>query len=284
MKELIQWFLNYASMFTSPEPEKEKMFAVKKEHSMIVCHEIGQLGQEMHLDQDAIILARIMGLFHDVGRFEQAKRFGTFKDSCSLDHGELGEQILRENQVINKLDHVQRELVFKAVRYHNRKMLPSGEDRACLFYTSLLRDADKLDIYRVIRNKLTGDPHFGAVSPSGVAPCNGGCSKKVLESLEKGSIVDYEDIKSATDYRLFLVSWVYDIKHPPTAKRLKERRYIAQLQQGLPGIPQINQAVCNALEFLEKKASGENGGLSLAGRRKRAAWESKSHHEQQFEE
>ena len=68
----------------------------------------------------------------------------------SVDHGELGEQILRENRVLEKLARDQQELVFKAVRYHNRKELPSVEDEAFIFFTNLLRDADKLDIYRDI--------------------------------------------------------------------------------------------------------------------------------------
>ena len=63
LKGLIQWFLSYVSGFTSQEPEKNRMFKTKIEHTMIVCHEIGQLGQEMHLDQDGIILARIMDSF-----------------------------------------------------------------------------------------------------------------------------------------------------------------------------------------------------------------------------
>ncbi len=259
LKELIQWFLSYVSGFSSQEPEKNKMFKTKIEHTMVVCREIGQLGQEMHLDQDGIILARIMGLFHDVGRFEQVRRFGTFMDRSSLDHGKLGEQILRENQVLDQLDHEQQELVFKAVRYHNRKELPPVEDEAFIFFTSLLRDADKLDIYRVVRDRLAGDEQSGTGAPSRAKPCHGSCSQKVLQSLEEGRIVDSEEIKSDTDYALLLISWVYDIHYAQTARRLQTRGYITRLQQSLPRIPQMNEAVSNALEFLRTLAAKENG-------------------------
>jgi len=259
LEELIQWFLSYVSGFTSPEPEKNRMFTAKKEHTVIVCREIGQMGREMHLDRDGIILARIMGLFHDVGRFEQAQRFGTFADRFSLDHGKLGEQILRENHVLRKLDRGQQKLVFKAVRYHNRKELPLVEDEATIFFTGLLRDADKLDIYRAVWNKLAGDEQFGTGSPSRAGPCRGGCSQQVLQSLENGRTVDAEEVKSDTDHRLFLISWVYDINYPQTARRLLTRRYIARLQQSLPAIPQMNEAVCNALEYLRTMAAKQNG-------------------------
>jgi hypothetical protein len=246
LKEYIQWFLNYVSGFTSPEPEKNAMFTKKKEHALVVCREIGRLGQDMNLDRDGIVLARIMGLFHDVGRFEQVRRFGTFVDRSSLDHGALGEQILRENQVLHKIEHKQRELVFRSIRYHNRKELPKGEDEACTFFASLLRDADKLDIYRVVWNKV-------------VKPCRGGCSPKVLQSLAEGRIVDSQEVKSDTDYRLLLISWVYDINHAQTARRLQTRGYIAQLQRSLPTIPQMNEAVSNALKYLRIMAAKENG-------------------------
>ena len=259
LKELRQWFLGYVSGFTSQEPEKNRMFKTKIEHTMIVCHEIGQLGQEMHLDQDGIILARIMGLFHDVGRFEQARRFGTFRDRSSVDHGKLGEQILRENRVLEKLARDQQELVFKAVRYHNRKELPPVEDEAFIFFTSLLRDADKLDIYRDIWSKLAGDEQSGKSAPSRAKPCHGICSQKVLQSLENGRIVDSEEVKSDTDYRLLLISWVYDINHAQTARRLQARGYITRLQQSLPKVPQLIEAASNALEFLGTMAAKENG-------------------------
>ncbi len=259
LKGLIQWFLSYVSGFTSQEPEKNRMFKTKIEHTMIVCHEIGQLGQEMHLDQDGIVLARIMGLFHDVGRFEQVRRFGTFTDRSSLDHGELGEQIIRENHVLDKLDHEQQELVFKAVRHHNRKELPPVENEALIFFTSLLRDADKLDIYRVVWDRLAGDEQSSIGAPNRAGLCHESCSQKVLQSLEKGKIVDSEEVKTDTDYRLLLISWVYDINHAQTARRLQTRGYITRLQQSLPRIPQMNEAVSNALEFLRTKAAKENG-------------------------
>jgi hypothetical protein len=89
--------------------------------------------------------------------------------------------------------------------------------------------------------------------------CRETCSQKVLQSLEKGKIVDSEEVKTDTDYRLLLISWVYDINHAQTARRLQARGYITRLQQSLPRIPQMNEAVSNALEFLRTMAAKENG-------------------------
>ena len=37
-------------------------------------------------------------MLHDIGRFEQIKRYGTFNDSKSVDHGEFGADLLFKEQ------------------------------------------------------------------------------------------------------------------------------------------------------------------------------------------
>ena len=107
--------------------------------------------------------------------------------------------------------------------------------------------------------KLAIDEQSGESAPSRAKPCHGSCSQKVLQSLEEGRIVDSEEVKSDTDYILFLISWVYDINHVQTARRLQARNYITRLQQNLPKVPQLNEAASNALEFLRTMAAKENG-------------------------
>jgi hypothetical protein len=41
-------------------------------------------------------------------------------------------------------------LLLSVILYHNRAELPEDETEGCLFFAKLLRDADKLDIWRVV--------------------------------------------------------------------------------------------------------------------------------------
>ncbi len=101
--------------------------------------------------------AWLLGLLHDIGRFEQIKRFDTFLDKNSIDHAEFGADILFQEGMINEyltaVDGItpeHRTIAEKAIRLHNKLSLPSDLSDNERLYTELLRDADKADIYRVL--------------------------------------------------------------------------------------------------------------------------------------
>jgi hypothetical protein len=87
---------------------------------------------------------------HDTGRFEQYARYKTFVDSQSVDHAVLGVGILEKNEILCSLDEPTQDFILRTIRYHNRAILPREETETCLFFTKLLRDADKLDILKVV--------------------------------------------------------------------------------------------------------------------------------------
>ena len=43
-------------------------------------------------------IAEAVALLHDVGRFEQYKRYGTFNDRKSVNHAALGVEIMKKNR------------------------------------------------------------------------------------------------------------------------------------------------------------------------------------------
>ncbi len=97
-------------------------------------------------------LAWLLGLLHDIGRFEQIIRYGTFKDAFSVDHAELGADILFCDGLIKNFpvfDH-QKELIETAIRLHNKLTVPNELDKETKMYSNILRDADKADIFRVL--------------------------------------------------------------------------------------------------------------------------------------
>ena len=104
----------------------------------------------------------LLGLLHDIGRFEQVTRYGTFKDALSVDHAELGADILfHDNMFDTFISREEAGLVAKdfqkmktvaenAIRLHNKLKLPENMESQVNTYTKILRDADKVDIFRVL--------------------------------------------------------------------------------------------------------------------------------------
>ena len=96
-----------------------------------------------------------MGLLHDVGRFEQVKRFGTFVDAESIDHAQLGADLLFREGLLEQLageamDEEQRHLLEIAIRNHSAYRISEGLSEKEQAYCNILRDADKIDIFRVL--------------------------------------------------------------------------------------------------------------------------------------
>ena len=77
--------------------------------------------------------AWLLGLLHDIGRFEQVKRYNTFNDSQSVDHAELGADILFKEGLIDRFPTVSLpegwpKTAETAIRQHNKLALPDGLD------------------------------------------------------------------------------------------------------------------------------------------------------------
>ena len=98
--------------------------------------------------------AWLLGLLHDIGRFEQVARYGTFFDALSIDHAELGADILFHDNLfgsfVKQESQEMKALAETAIRLHNKLSIPENMEEETATYTKILRDADKVDIFRVL--------------------------------------------------------------------------------------------------------------------------------------
>lgn len=126
---------------------------LKIDHTYRVAEFCERISKSLTDNATDIELAWLLGLLHDIGRFEQLKRYDTFVDKDSIDHAELGANILFYDGLINNFineDRMPFNLIETAIRLHNKLVVPDDLDERTLFFTNILRDADKCDIFRVI--------------------------------------------------------------------------------------------------------------------------------------
>ena len=135
-------FTNYVKNFDLSDP----MIDLKLNHSFRVMNLSNQLSQKMNLNEEDTQIATIIGLLHDIGRFEQYTKFRTFRDIDSIDHGDLGVEIL--NSDIRKYVETDKydSLIKLAVKNHNKFEIEPNLSKRESFFCKLIRDADKLDI------------------------------------------------------------------------------------------------------------------------------------------
>ena len=141
--------------YTSRYDPENRMIRLKSEHTLRVAGNCEQIAKSLDMDSDDVDYAWFLGLLHDIGRFEQVRRYGTFLDSASVDHAEFGADLLfKENLIagfpVEDIPEDWMSLLETAVRFHNRLALPEDLDARTLRFSQLIRDADKVDIFRVI--------------------------------------------------------------------------------------------------------------------------------------
>lgn len=230
-----RWFRQCSNRFFGDDEYVNANLRLKQEHTARTCEEITRLAHELALNDNEVRIAELTALFHDVGRFPQFAQYRTFNDSRSIDHGQKGVEVLCEEGVLDSLPAEERQWVQTAVGLHNRKSLPTALKGRALLFTKLIRDADKIDIFRVVMEyyrRYREDPNSFPLEVE--LPDTPQYSPEVLEAVMKEEAVDWAKLRTLTDARLCQLGWVYDLNFTASLRRIDECGYLAELIGYLP--------------------------------------------------
>jgi len=228
------WFSIYLTTFKSDNSELQQNIKLKEDHTRRVVQEILNIGKALELNRDELNLAEVIALLHDIGRFEQYARYSTFVDRKSEDHAKLGVRILKEDDVLKEFNESIQSLIFRTILYHNRAKLPENETETCLFFTKLLRDADKLDIWKVVTDYYhqKNGKRNGAIELD--LPDTPEFSEEVYQDLMNKRIVNIKHVKNLNDFKLLQIGWIFDINFDITRQAIKSRHYLELIRDVLP--------------------------------------------------
>jgi hypothetical protein len=250
---LKDWFAGYVAAFSSPEPEDQRNLDLKKDHTTQVCLNIRRIAQDLRLEAEDALLAEAVGLFHDVGRFEQYRRYKTFDDAVSVNHAALGAGILLEKKALSALSKREQDLIVRSVTLHNVYALPKDLDSETLLFARLVRDADKLDILRVVIE------YYGQAEGSRAEAVSLGLSggpeysAAVLACLMRGKMARKSDLTTQNDFKLLQLAWLYDLNFTASLRMVLERSYIDKLAGLLPRDNEISRAVAMVRQYVDEK-------------------------------
>lgn len=224
---------------------------LKYRHSRQVLAHARAIVGNGHLEGKRGRAALLAALYHDVGRFPQVVRWHTFSDAVSENHGALGVRVLSREQLLADEPAAVRRMVLAAVGLHNRYALPQGLPEPFRTVTYVVRDADKLDIMRIMAE------HINAVTPDDEvvlrvrhepdkwSPC---IARMVLE----GRVPGYADLVYVNDFRMLLGTWLEDLHFPYARARMAASGYVEAVLAGLPDVPGLRAVRSHFEELLEK--------------------------------
>lgn len=218
----------YIKSFYSADPEIQIGIKTKEEHTGFVTRHARDLAAALGLCEHDVNLAEIIGLLHDIGRFHQYTIYKTFNDSKSEDHGDLAVKYLREMNYLEDLSAADRELVLFAIQNHNKRFIAPTEDERKILFAKIARDADKLDIYRVLNPFLSGEKkrevaNFMQVDPSDTI------SPDFIRHFQNGEQANYNEIHTQGDRRVVRLLWIYDIYFGWTMRQIVSAGYIDRI-------------------------------------------------------
>lgn len=229
-----KWFIDYVGSFYSEDPLVLQNIKLKEEHSLRVCNNAHLISMSENMDEDNCYLAMTIALFHDIGRFQQFFKYRTFKDSASENHALLGIRILESEGVLSILPKEQKEMIYQAIENHNMYRIPDGIGSECLFHSRLVRDADKLDIFRVLTEYYAERDFSPNPALEMGLPDIPEYSHQIVEDIFNNRLASTAYVRTCNDMRLARLSWVFDLNFTETFCLVRKQGYIDTIVSKLP--------------------------------------------------
>lgn len=204
------------------------MMRLKREHTAYVTANARAIAEGGKFDARTALAAEAAGLLHDTGRYEQLRRYNTFRDSESVDHAVFSHDIVREKGWLDQWPREEADAILAAVLYHNRRDLPDGLDPFVSDVSRTVRDADKLDIFRVLERQVATTDWRHDSAAFWNLPVSAPPDPAVVDAIRSRRPVDYGNIRSLADFVLIQVGWmICGLDYPVSRRLCRERGHLA---------------------------------------------------------
>lgn len=261
MKELVKrahiWMDQYVKTFYEDDEEVMLGIKTKELHTGYVTSYARELARHLQLPEHDVLLAELVGLFHDVGRFRQWKLYRTFSDAMSEDHAALGLQVIKELDFYDELAEEDKDILLFAIFNHNKKDIATAPGKKHLLFARIIRDADKLDIFRVLEPYLTGKKiqTFSKIQFEDEKML---FAPGFIDKFVRGEQVDYDEIRTNNDRILVRLMWAYDINFAWTMIRIREKGYLPRVMEHLPQLDKVKQGYERLSRYVDEKCNSSD--------------------------
>lgn len=259
---LKEWFKDYVASFYSGDEKDMRNITLKEEHTYNVCRNVVLILKGSSLNRDKLTLAESIGLLHDIGRFKQYKEYGTFRDSISINHATLGVKVLSDGRVLESLPGKERDLILSSIKFHNALSMPELPDGDAELFLKLIRDADKLDIWRVFVEYFESAEEDRASAAGLGLPDSPGYSDNILSHIFDKKVAPLSTLRTLNDFKITQLSWVYDLNFNETFRLLLERKYVEKIIGSLPQTEEIFKASFFLQDYVAGRLREKRAGSS----------------------
>lgn len=222
---VVSQFTRYVQGFD----QEEEGVRLKYAHSLRVSGLCEQIALSLDLFQDDVDLAWLIGVLHDIGRFEQLREYHTFVDYRSMDHAKYGAHYLfADGHIRDFLDDMSQDnVICMAIDQHNVYQLRRDLTPRQQLFCQLIRDADKIDIFRVYVMYMHQKKNIWNVDWSDFE--NQPISDVVMAQARQGKLVRTQDKKTFMDFYVGALCLYFDLVYPRSQQLAREQGYLDRL-------------------------------------------------------
>ena len=237
-------FDKFVQQFDTADPK----ISLKIRHTYCVMDACEYLAREMNLDQTNYELAILIGLLHDIGRFEQLARFNSYDDTL-ICHAKCGIEVLfDQNHIRDFIDtDAYDNIIYHAIKNHSAYAIAPGLNEQELLHAKLIRDADKIDNYRVKRD----DTIEALLDMSAEELGTYEISDQIFDTFASHKTILKADRKTPMDMWVSFLALFFDFNYAPSFKYILENNYINAI---IDRIPYSNSDTAKKMEEIRKIA------------------------------
>lgn len=222
-------------------PQDFENMALKVEHTFYVLHNADLLARTVACGfAELARVCFLSALYHDIGRFPQYMSYATFQDSASVDHGFLGAKIMGGPGPLRDEPLRVRGLARAAVCVHNKFVLPSTLSPELRLVAGILRDADKLDIFRVVGAYTRPGGKRNNVVTKNLQDAPERWTPELAQAVLAKRPANARSARYLNDFCLLLCSWVPTFALPASRALLAQSGLMQTILDELPHAPEMD--------------------------------------------
>lgn len=252
IKKAKKVFENYVAKYDI----KNEKILLKVNHIYRVAEITRNIAISLKLSQEDVNLAELIGLLHDIGRFEQVKRYNTFNDHKSIDHGKFAVDLLFNEGLIKEFDIEEKyyDIIKKAVYNHNKSKIEEGLNEKELLHSKIIRDGDKIDIYYVLLTDKTINTYNCADMSKETF------SENIVNDFFEKHLIEYKNRKTYGDLWVCHIAYIFDFYYKKSYLIIKEKKYLDLLLKKMNFQNEKTKKIANKMieyskNYLEQRCS-----------------------------
>lgn len=225
--------------YVAPYDDANPRIALKVDHTLRVAQLCDRIAGSLTLGPSDRDLAWLCGLLHDIGRFEQVRRWDTFSDARSCSHAALGIEVLFGEEATASmgcdergrlerfaaLAPADRELLRTAVATHSDLRIPADLDPRSQQFCDILRDADKIDILKAVCTEPV-EAIFGVPEEELLASP---LTPAVENTFYAHRTVERANRQAPADFLLGFACFAFELVYPESRRAALEQGYLFEL-------------------------------------------------------